>query len=58
MGSEMCIRDRRYGADFNVVGDAFYATARVNAARFTAVGVGVALPFFLLLVPPFTLRLR
>ena len=39
---------RRYDADFNVVGDAFYATARVNAARFTAVGVGVMLPALLL----------
>ena len=34
----MCIRDRRYAAHFNTVGAAFYATARVNAARFSAVG--------------------
>ena len=50
MGSEMCIRDRgiccvifggwcrRYAAHFNAIGAAFYATARVNAARFSAVG--------------------
>ena len=36
---------------------AFYTTARVNAFRFSAVGVGVMLPILLLLVSPFTLRL-
>ena len=29
---------RRYAAHFNAIGAAFYATARVNAARFSAVG--------------------
>ena len=54
MGSEMCIRDRcysegncspffrrwcrRYAADLIAVGAAFYTTAKVNAARFRAVG--------------------
>ena len=39
------------------VGAAFDTTARVNAARFSAVAVGVMLPIFLLLVPPLTLRI-
>ena len=47
---------RRHAADFTAVGAAFYTTARVNAARFSAVRVGVMLPILLLLVPPFTLR--
>ena len=34
----------------------FYTTARVNAARFSAVGVGIILSILLLLVPQFTLR--
>ena len=46
---------RRYAVHFTAVGAAFYTTASVNAARFLAVGVGVTLPIFLLLVPPFTL---
>ena len=29
---------RRYAAHFNAVGAAFYATAKVNVARFSAVG--------------------
>ena len=37
---------RRYAADFTAVGVAFYTSARVNAARFSAVGVGVTLPKF------------
>ena len=48
---------RRYTADFSAVGAAFCPTARVNATRFSAVGVGVVLPILSLLVPPFTLRL-
>ena len=48
---------RRYAAHFTAVGAAFYTTAMVNAARFSAVGVGVMLPILLLSVPPFTLRL-
>ena len=47
---------RRHAAHFIAVGDAFNATARVNAARFSSVGVGVMLPILLVLVPPFTLR--
>ena len=47
---------RRYAAYFTAVGAAFYTTARLNAVRFSAFGVGVMLPFLLLLVPPFTLR--
>ena len=35
----------------------FYTTARVNAARFTAVGVGVIIPILLLYVLPLILRL-
>ena len=35
---------RRYGTHFTAVGAAFYTTARVNAARFSAVRVGVTLP--------------
>ena len=45
---------RRYAAHFTAVGAAFYTTARANAVRFSAVGVGVMLPILLLLVPPFT----
>ena len=48
---------RRHATHFTAVGAAFYTTARVNAARFSAVGVGVMLPILLLLVSPFTLRL-
>ena len=48
---------RRYADHFTAVGAAFHTTARVNAACFSAVGVGVILPLLLLLVPPFTLRL-
>ena len=40
---------RRYAAHFTAFGAAFYTTARVNAARFSAVGVGVMLPILLLL---------
>ena len=47
---------RRYAAVFTAVSATFYTTARVNAARFSAVCVGVMLPILLLLVPPFTLR--
>ena len=36
---------RRYAAHFTAVG-AVYTTARVNAARFSAVGVSVMLPNF------------
>ena len=56
MGSEMCIRDRRYAAHLTAVGAAFYTTGRVNDVRFSAVGVGVMSPIILLVVPPFTLR--
>ena len=48
-----CRRDAAY---FIANGAAFYITARVNFARFSAVGVGAMLPILLLLVPPFTLR--
>ena len=48
---------RRYAAHFTAVGTALDTTARVNAARFSAVGVGVMLAILLLLVPPLTLRL-
>ena len=47
---------RRYADGFTAVGAAFYPTARVNAARFSAVGVGTVLRILLLLVPPFTQR--
>ena len=47
---------RRYAADFTAVGAAFDTTAGVNAPRFLAVGVGVMLPNFPVLVPPFALR--
>ena len=47
---------RRYAANFTAVGAAFYTTARVNAARFSGVGVDVMLLILLLLVRPFTLR--
>ena len=42
---------------FTAVDAAFSTTANVNAARRSAVGVGVMPPHSLLLVPPFTLRL-
>ena len=42
---------------FTAVDAAFYITVRVNAGCFSAVGVGVVLPIFVLLVPPFKLRL-
>ena len=45
----------RYDAHLTAVGAAFHTTARVNAAPFSAVGVGVMLPILLLLVLPFTL---
>ena len=45
---------RRSVAQFTAVGAAFHTTVRVNAACFSAVGVGVMLPILLLLVPPFT----
>ena len=45
---------RGYAVYFAAVGAAFYTTARLNAARFSAVSVGVVLPILLLLVPPFT----
>ena len=48
---------RRYSAHLTPVGVAFRTTARVNAAYFSAVGIGVILPILLLLVPPLTLRL-
>ena len=48
---------RSYAANFSAGGAAFYKTARLNAAGFSAVGVGAMLPILLLLVPPFTLRL-
>ena len=47
---------RRYAALFAAVRGTFYTTARVNAARFKAGGVGGMLPNLLLLVPPFTQR--
>ena len=37
---------RRYAVHFTAVGASFYTTARVNAARFSAGGVGVMLPVF------------
>ena len=49
---------RRYAAHFTAVGAAFYTTARVNAARFSAVGVVVMLAILLLFVSPFTLKAR
>ena len=49
---------RRYAAHFTAVGAAFYTTAKVNAARYSAVGVGIMLPILLLLVPPIKLRRR
>ena len=49
---------RRYAAHFTAVGAAFYTTAKVNAARFSAVGVGIMLPILLLLVTPIKLRRR
>ena len=45
---------RRYAAHFTAVRAAFYTTAGLNAACFSAVGVGVMLPISLLLVTPFT----
>ena len=45
-----------YAASFTAVGASFHTTANSNAARVSAVGVGVVLPVLLLLVPPFTLR--
>ena len=42
---------------FTAVDAAFYTTARVNAARFSAIGLGVILPILLLLMELFTLRL-
>ena len=47
---------RRYFAHFTAVGTTLYAKAKVNAARFSAVGVRSMLPISLLLVPPFTQR--
>ena len=47
---------RRYAAHLTAVGVAFRTTARVNAAYFSAVGIGVFQPILLLLVPPLTLR--
>ena len=48
---------RRWAAHFTAVGAALYATPKVNAARFSAVGLGgVVLSILLLLLPPFTLR--
>ena len=48
---------RRHAAYFTAVDAAFYTTARVNAARFSAVDVGVMLAIVLLSVPPWTLQL-
>ena len=42
---------------FTAVDAALYTTVSVNAARLSAVGVGVMRPILLLLVPFFTLRL-
>ena len=47
---------RRYAAHFTAAGATFYTTAKANAARFSAVGVGAMLLILLLLVPPFTQR--
>ena len=47
---------RRYTADFSAVGAAVYTAVRINAARFSFVGVRIMLPILLLLMPPFTLR--
>ena len=47
----------RYAAHFTADTAAFYITAKVNAARFSAVGVGVMLPILLLIVLRLTLRL-
>ena len=44
---------RRYAAHFAAVSAAFYTTARVNAARFSAVGVGAMVTIVLLLVANF-----
>ena len=41
---------RRYAAHFTAVGAALHTVARVHAAPFFAVGVGVMLPILLLLV--------
>ena len=46
----------RCGALFIAFGATFYATARVNSACFSSVGVDVMLPILLLLVPLITLR--
>ena len=48
---------RRYAAHFTAVDAVLHTAARVNAAPFSAVGVGVVLPTLLLLVLPFTLQL-
>ena len=48
---------RRYAAHFTAVGVAFDTTAGANAARFSAVGVGIMLPILMLLVQPLTRRL-
>ena len=37
---------RRYAAHFTAVAAAFHTTSRVNAASFSAVSVGVMLPFY------------
>ena len=42
---------RPYAAQFTPVSAAFYTTARANAARLSAVGVGVMVPILKLLVP-------
>ena len=47
---------RRHAAHFTTVGVALHTTARVNAARFSSVGVDAMLPISLLLVPRFALR--
>ena len=42
---------------FTAFGAAFHTTARINASRFSADGVGVMLFILLLLMPPFTMLL-
>ena len=49
---------RRYAVHFTAVGAAFYTTARVNAARFSAVCVGVMLPNFTAVVVAFCTTVR
>ena len=49
--------DTRYAARFIAVGVTIRTTARVNAAYFSAVGIGIMLPISPRLVSPFAPRL-